>query len=316
MTVLEQIYLVGLVPVIAIEHPDSAEPLARALLDGGLPSAEVTFRTAAAQESIRRIAKTFPTILLGAGTVLTIDQVKSASDCGAKYIVSPGLNPKIVEYCLANSLPVTPGVATPSDVEVALDLGLEVVKFFPAEATGGLAYLKALSGPYGKMRYIPTGGINETNLLEYLKFPKTFACGGSWMVKPELIKAKKFDRIREITAEAVRLMLGFNLKQISIAVVGEGEAIQQAKMLAGLLGVPMSEMGNSLFVGEQFEIQKVPGCPSTLALGTHFLDRALAHLQQKGVYPRPDGLLKKDGKAIAARLEVKVGEFEVLLVQM
>lgn len=316
MTVLEQIRLTGLVPVIAIQHADDAEPLARTLVEGGLPIAEVTFRTAAAQEAIRRIAKTFPNVLLGAGTVLTVDQVKTAFDCGAKYIVSPGLNRKVVEYCLNNSLPVTPGVATPSDVEGALDMGLNIVKFFPAEASGGLAYLKALSGPYGNMRFIPTGGIDESNVLAYLKFPKTLACGGSWMVKPELIAAKKFDQIKELTARAVQLMLGFDLRRISVAVSGEAEAIQQARLLAGLLNVPVTEAGSSLFVGAEFEIQKSPGSPRTLSLGTHFLDRALAYLQRKGIQPQPDGVVYEKGRAIAARLDVTVGGFQISIIEV
>ena len=190
--VLRQVELLGIVPVIAIESASDAEPLAKALYDGGLPCAEVTFRTKAAQEAMTRIAKAFPDLLLGAGTVLTIEQVKTAVDCGAKFIVSPGLNRTVVEYCVAKGIPVTPGVATPSEVEVALELGLEVVKFFPAEATGGLPYLKAISAPYKSLRFIPTGGVDEKNLLSYLKFPKVLACGGSWMVKADLINAKRF----------------------------------------------------------------------------------------------------------------------------
>jgi 2-dehydro-3-deoxyphosphogluconate aldolase/(4S)-4-hydroxy-2-oxoglutarate aldolase len=316
MTVLEQIRLTGLVPVIAVQNADDAEPLARALLQGGLPSAEVTFRTAAAQEAIRRIAKAFPDMLLGAGTVLTVDQAKAASDYGAKYIVSPGLNPKVVEYCLRSSLPVTPGVTTPSDVEVALGLGLDVVKFFPAEASGGLVYLKALSGPYGNVRFIPTGGIDESNLLAYLKFPKTLACGGSWMVKPELIAAKKFDQISDLAARAVQLMLGFDLRRISVTASGESEAIQEAKVLAGFLNVPVTQLGSSLFVGTQLEIQKSPDAPRTITLGTHFLDRALAYLQRKGVQPEADGIVHKEGRAIAARLKATVGGFQISILEV
>ena len=253
--ILEQIRLIGLVPVIAIESAEDAEPLARALVEGGLPCAEVTFRTAAAQESIRRIARSMPGMLLGAGTVLSIDQVKLAVDCGARYIVSPGLNPKVVEYCVGKGIAVTPGISSPTDVEFALELGLSVVKFFPAEPAGGLTYLKSLAGPYGKVRYIPTGGIDESNLLSYLKFPKVFACGGSWMVKQDLIASKQFDRIRELTARAVQLMLGFALPE-----KGENGRVKVGSAWVSAGG----------------------GKTPSVGIGTHFPDRAAAQLQRLG----------------------------------
>jgi 2-dehydro-3-deoxyphosphogluconate aldolase/(4S)-4-hydroxy-2-oxoglutarate aldolase len=214
--VLEQIGLHGLVPVVVINDAAQAVPLSEALLAGGLSCIEVTFRTSAAPAAIGTIAKQFPTMLLGAGTVLTVDQVKQAVDLGSRYVVSPGLNRKVVEYCLTHDIPVTPGVATPTEIEVALELGLEVVKFFPAEAMGGLPYLKAIAAPYRKIRFIPTGGIDEKNFLPYLTFPSVTACGGSWMVKPELIAAGKFDDIRALTAQAVNLMLGFELRHVGI----------------------------------------------------------------------------------------------------
>jgi len=203
--ILTEIGLCGIVPVIVIEDKDNAVPLAKALVEGGLPVAEVTFRTKAARESIESIAKAYPEMLIGAGTVLTIDQVKAAVDVGAKYIVSPGLNPKVVEYCVANAISITPGIATPSDIERALEFDLEVVKYFPAESLGGLDYLKAISAPFGNLKFIPTGGIDEIKLLSYLKFPKVLACGGSWMVKSDLIAEKKFDEIKNLTSKAVLL---------------------------------------------------------------------------------------------------------------
>jgi len=204
--ILEEIGKLGLVPVIVIDDAQDAEPLAEALVKGGLPVAEVTFRTKAAKEAIQKISKAFPEMLLGAGTVLTIDQVKAAVDSGSKYIVSPGLNPKVVEYCVDNRIPITPGIATPSEIERALEFNLEVVKYFPAEPLGGVNYLKAVSAPYTGLKFIPTGGIDEKNLLTYLKFPKILACGGSWMVKGDLISAKKFDTILSMTIAAVELV--------------------------------------------------------------------------------------------------------------
>ncbi len=314
--ILEQLHLAGIVPVIAIQDANDAEPLARALLDGGLPCAEITFRTAAAQESIRRIAKAFPEMLLGAGTVLTVDQAQAALDCGARYIVSPGLNRKVVEYCLARSVAVTPGVATPSDVEVALELGLDVVKFFPAEASGGLSYLKALSGPYGKVGFIPTGGIDESNLLPYLKFPKTLACGGSWMVKPELITAKQFDKIRELTARAVQLMLGMTLDKVALAAKDGPEISQLGKILSGLLMQPVRKADSSLQVGNQFIVfKKAEDFPKhMLLIGTHFPERALFYLRTHGVEKREGGSFTLSGGVAGETLDLDMGGFAVGLV--
>jgi len=202
--VLEEIHRLRVVPVVAIKDVKDAEPLAQALIDANLPCAEITFRTDAAEDSIHILAKRGD-ILVGAGTVLNIGQVKIAVDAGAKFIVSPGFNPKAVQYCLDNNIPVIPGVCTPSDISLALDFGLEVVKFFPAEAFGGLQTLKAISAPYSMVRFIPTGGIGPETLVEYLSFPKVFACGGSWMVTSDLISSGNFSEIRRLTREAVEL---------------------------------------------------------------------------------------------------------------
>lgn len=202
--VLAEIERLKVVPVVAIQDAKDAPALADALLAGGLPCAEITFRTAAAPRAIERIAVRGD-ILVGAGTVLSVDQAKAAAGAGAKFIVSPGISPKVVGYCVENGIPVTPGICTPTDIETALGFGLEVVKFFPAEAIGGLKLLKAMSAPYGMMRFIPTGGINTQNLPDYLAFEKVLACGGSWMVKKDLIAAGKFDEITRLAREAVEI---------------------------------------------------------------------------------------------------------------
>jgi 2-dehydro-3-deoxyphosphogluconate aldolase/(4S)-4-hydroxy-2-oxoglutarate aldolase len=193
-----------IVPVVAIEDAENATPLADALIEGGLPCAEITFRTTAAEAVMATLAKRGD-ILVGAGTVLKIEQVRAAVDAGACFIVAPGFNPKVVEYCLDHSIPVTPGVATPTDIETALGFGLEIVKYFPAEAFGGLKTLKAISAPYTMMRLIPTGGINAGNVCEYLGHPKVAAVGGSWMVKSSLISDGQFETITRLTREAVAL---------------------------------------------------------------------------------------------------------------
>lgn len=192
-----------LMPVVVLHDALDAVPLARALLKGGLDVIEVTFRTTAAAESIRQITLQVPEMLVGAGTVLTEKQVNEAVDAGAKFVLTPGFNPIVVEACQRAKILIVPGVNNPTGVEQAMNYGLDLVKFFPAEATGGVAFLKAMSGPYGGMNYIPTGGINLQNLPSYLALKTVRACGGSWMVDPELIKAKKFDTITELTAQAV-----------------------------------------------------------------------------------------------------------------
>ena len=204
-TMNETIQGFGLVPVVVLNDAKDAVPRAKALCEGGLPVAEVTFRTDAAEESIRRIAEAFPEMLVGAGTVLTTDQVDRAVAAGAKFIVSPGFDPEIVDYCLSKEIPIYPGVVTPSELAQAVKRGLKVVKFFPAEAYGGVNTIKALAAPYPMVKFMPTGGVNLKNLKNYLECDKITACGGSWMVKGDLIKAGAFDEIRTLTADAVAL---------------------------------------------------------------------------------------------------------------
>lgn len=204
-TIAEQFYEYGVVPVVVLEDAKDALPLAEALIEGGLPCAEVTFRTEAAEESIRRMSEKYPDMLVGAGTVLTIEQVDRAVKAGAKFIVSPGFDPEIVDYCLNKDIPVFPGCITPSEVAQAAKRGMKVVKFFPAEQAGGVSMIKAMAAPYTMMKFMPTGGINAKNLKEYLEYDKILCCGGSWMVKGDMIRSGAFDKIKELTKEAVEL---------------------------------------------------------------------------------------------------------------
>lgn len=203
---LQKIQEIGIVPVVVLEDAKDAVPLAKALCEGGLPCAEVTFRTAAAEEAIRTIVQEFPEMLVCAGTVLTTDQVDRAVAAGAKFIVSPGLNPRIVKYCVDKGILIVPGCSNPSDVEQALENGLDVVKFFPAEQAGGLPMIKAMAAPYVGVKFMPTGGINAQNVKEYLAYDRILACGGSWMVKGDLIKAGEFEKITALVKEAVEIV--------------------------------------------------------------------------------------------------------------
>lgn len=206
MKTIEEIFAeLKVVPVVVLDDAKDAEPLAKALVEGGLPCAEVTFRTEAAAESIRIMTETYPDMLVGAGTVLTIEQVDKAVESGAKFIVSPGFDPEIVDYCIGKNIPVFPGCISPSEVAQAVKRGLKVVKFFPAEQSGGLAMIKAMAAPYHMLKFMPTGGINTKNLKEYLACDKILCCGGSWMVKGDMIKAGEFETIKKLTQEAKEL---------------------------------------------------------------------------------------------------------------
>ncbi|WP_026504606.1 bifunctional 4-hydroxy-2-oxoglutarate aldolase/2-dehydro-3-deoxy-phosphogluconate aldolase [Butyrivibrio sp. NC3005] len=204
--VLEKFEKIGIIPVVVLDDAKDAKKLGEALMKGGLPAAEVTFRTEAAEESIRIMSENFPDMLVGAGTVLTTEQVDRAVNAGAKFIVSPGFNPKVVKYCIEKNIPVTPGTQTPSEMEQAIEMGLDVVKFFPAEPAGGLKMIKAVSAPYTMLKFMPTGGISADNVREYLKFNKILACGGSWMVKKDMIVNGEFDKIEELVAQAAAIV--------------------------------------------------------------------------------------------------------------
>ncbi|MCI7099734.1 MAG: bifunctional 4-hydroxy-2-oxoglutarate aldolase/2-dehydro-3-deoxy-phosphogluconate aldolase [Lachnospiraceae bacterium] len=204
--IIEQFKKIGIIPVVVLNDAKDALPLGKALCDGGLPCAEVTFRTEAAEESIRLMAEAYPKLLVGAGTVLTREQVDRAVNAGARFIVSPGLNPSIVTYCQEKGIPVLPGVITPSEIAQALELGLEVVKFFPAEPAGGLKMIQAMGAAYTTLKFMPTGGINAQNVKDYLKSNKIIACGGSWMVKGEMIDEGRFDEIISLCREAAAIV--------------------------------------------------------------------------------------------------------------
>ncbi len=316
--ILQKIGDLGIVPVVKIDDAKDAVPLAQALKDGGLPLAEITFRTAAAEESIRKICAAHPDMLVGAGTVLTTDQADRAVKAGAKFIVTPGFSSAVVKHCTERKIPITPGVATPTEIQMALEHGLEVVKFFPADAFGGIKTLKAMSAPFGKVQFIPTGGISAANLAEYILFPKVLACGGSWMVKDELIKAGKFAEIAKLTREAIEIMLGFDLGHVGVNCADAGESLGLAKTLSAMFNQALKEGNSSNFAGKGFEINKNKGLGAHghIAVATHSLPRAIAWLTRKGV-AIDMGTAKKDaaGGMVAVYLKGEFGGFAVHLVQ-
>ena len=315
--VLEKIQKIGIVPVVVLDDAKDAAPLAKALCEGGLPCAEVTFRTAAAEESIRIMAKEFPDMLVGAGTVLTTEQVDRAVNAGAKFIVSPGLNPTVVKYCVDKGIPVTPGTSNPSDVEMAISLGLDVVKFFPAEQAGGINMIKAMAAPYTQMKFMPTGGINAKNINSYLAFDKILACGVSWMVKKDLVAAGEFDKIRDLTKEAVQTMLGFELAHIGINCENEEHADQTASAFDGLFGFTKKSGNSSVFAGTAVECMKAPGLGAKghIAVSTNSVARAKNYLEMMGYKFKEETAKFKGDKLTAIYLEDEIGGFAVHLVQ-
>ncbi|MBN1351744.1 bifunctional 4-hydroxy-2-oxoglutarate aldolase/2-dehydro-3-deoxy-phosphogluconate aldolase [candidate division KSB1 bacterium] len=299
----------GIIPVIKIESAEDAVPLTKALIDGGLPAAEVTFRTAAAEQAIKNISAAYPEVFVGAGTVLTTDQAQRAIDAGAKFIVSPGFNPKVVDYCLEQNVTVTPGISTPSELEAALERGLKVLKFFPAESLGGLEMLKSMSAPYSDVKFIPTGGINAENLLPYLKFNKVLACGGSWMVKAELISTKKFDEITHLVREALTVMLGFRIIGVRLKAERLDRAAALARQFQAVFNLPISLSNSMVQFSDAFSLKKDDGVGAAgeLVIGTQFLKRAIPFLQRSGI---------KTNSAIqgnCVELDLELDGFSVLL---
>ncbi|MGI5899172.1 MAG: bifunctional 4-hydroxy-2-oxoglutarate aldolase/2-dehydro-3-deoxy-phosphogluconate aldolase [Christensenellales bacterium] len=314
--VLERIQEIGIVPVIKIEDVSKAVPLAKALSEGGIPCAEVTFRAAGADIAIKAISDAMPDMLVGAGTVLTTEQVDRAVAAGAKFIVSPGLNPKVVAYCNEIGVPITPGCSNASDIEQAIELGLEVVKFFPAEAVGGLKAIKALAAPYGNMKFIPTGGISAANLNEYLAFDKIIACGGSWMVNEKLINEGKFDEIKKLANEAVMTMLGFSLAHVGINCEDEEEAQNVAKAICGLFGFEYLPGNSAIFTGTAVEVMKSMGRGTKGHIGfrTKTTNRAYAYLKSRGVEFIDESITRKDGKIVVAYIKREIGGFAIHIV--
>ena len=316
---IKELYTIGLIPVIKIENPDDAVPLAKALIDGGLPAAEITFRTACAAEAIKNITDAYPEMLVGAGTVLTTEQVDAAIAAGSKFIVSPGLNSKVVSYCLSKGVPMIPGCSNPSDVEAALELGLSTVKFFPAEAVGGLKMLKAMAAPYGNLTFMPTGGINADNLLDYLKFGKIVACGGSFMVKDELVKEKKWDEITALTRNAVKKMLGLEFVHMGINNENKAEAEKSAKLFSLMFGLPLRETSKSIFASEEFEFMtgKGPGKCGHIGIRTNFVDRAMAYFKRMGFEFDESSVTydEKTGKPKFVYFKDEISGFAIHLVQ-
>lgn len=316
--IIEKIYLNGIVPVIQLDDPEKAVPLMDALCKGGIQLAEITFRSQAAGEAIRRVNEYGPDMLLGAGTVINTKQVDEAISAGAKFLVSPGFNHNIVKYCLERDIPIIPGVSTPSEMESAIEMGLEFVKFFPAEQMGGAAFLKSIYAPYRQLKFMPTGGINSSNLNEYLKLPNVIACGGSWMVKPDLIKNSSFDEITRLAREAINHMLGFDIAHIGVNCSDSTEADSVTNTICEMFGF-QARMGDaSNFAGAGVEIlkSKYLGTHGHIAIHTNHVDRAIYCLKKSAVnFNEETRVVDDNGRTRTIYLKKEIGGFAFHLLQ-
>ncbi len=317
-TIAGQIRDLGIIPMIKIDHAKDAVPLAKALADGGLPVIEITFRTDAAEESIRHIASALPDILIGAGTVLTVDQAERAVKAGAKFIVTPGFSPSVVKYCNDRKILVTPGVATPSEIQMALDAGLDTVKLFPASDLGGIKTLKAMAAPYSMVNFIPTGGVTAENMVEYIMFPKVLAVGGSWLAKADMIKEGKFAEISALARQAISAMLGFDMAHIGINSDDADSSLAVAKKFASLFNLSLKEGNSSNFAGKGIEVNKSKGLGrhGHIAIATNSISRAIAYLERNDVAVDMSSAKKDNsGNLVAVYLKDEIGGFAAHLLQ-
>lgn len=307
---------IGLIPVIKIDNPEHAVPLGKTLLAGGLPVAEITFRTSVAEEAIRRLSDEVPELLLGAGTVINSKLAKRALAAGAKFIVSPGFNPDTIAWCLEHELPIIPGANTPSLIEAGLSKGLEIFKFFPAENSGGASMIQALSAPFGNVRFVPTGGIDITNIADYARLDAVFAIGGSWMVRTDLIQREQWDAIAQLCKEARLAIQGFSFAHLGINQENETVAAEAADLFAAF-GFPRRPGNSSIFVGKTFEIMKntYRGAMGHIGITCYSIERALAFLKSFGFSAIEETAKWDKGILTSIYLDKEIGGFAIHLVK-
>lgn len=312
MDMFKTIYELGIIPVVAIDDADKAVPLAKALSEGGLPAAEITFRTAAAEESIRRIVAECPDVLVGAGTVLTKEQADRAVAAGAKFIVTPGFNPEMIAYIKSLGIPMMPGAATPGEMEQAMSMGLTNIKFFPAEANGGVNKLKALAGPYQAAKWMPTGGVNAKNLNDYLSFDRIIACGGTWLATGADIAEGNWEGITKKCKEAVKTMLGFELRKVCI--YGDSaNAEKNAEFVASLFGFDCTETECGVQAGCVCFGKEESDAKGCIVINTLNGNRAMAYLKRMGAEIDPDIWYDKKGNVSCFGLKDTIAGFEICI---
>ena len=315
--VLKKIGDAGLVPVVVIDDAELAAPTAKALIDGGLDIIEITMRTDQGIQAIKNVKKAYPDMLIGAGTVITIDKAKESIDAGAEFIVSPGLDTELVKWCQDKNIAITPGVVTPTDIQQALKYNLEVLKFFPAGVYGGLKGCKALYGPYRMVKFIPTGGVNNDNLGDYADKNFVHAIGGSWLCKAPDINNRKFEKITQNVTESINILLGFELAHIGINAENEKESLTAAETFSDAFGFNLKKGNSSNFSGTGIEVNKSKGLGTMghIAIKTNSIPRAVYYLNKKGY--EVDWSTKKgtEQKTVAIYLKNEIGGFAIHLLQ-
>ena len=315
--VLERLGNTGLVPVVVIEDVANAVPTANALIAGGIDVMEITLRTKAGLDSIMAVAKSCPDMLVGAGTVITLDQTKQCADAGAKFIVSPGFNRSQVEWCLEKGLVVIPGCVTPTEIIEAMELGLNVLKFFPAKVYGGLEAIKSLAGPFGNVKFIPTGGVNAQNLGEFAASPFVHSAGGSWVCSKADIAAGNIEKITTLCAEAMWNLMGFEFAHVGINTIDADAAMMITDELGAAFGFEAKPGNSSNFAGDSFEIikGKYLGDNGHIAIRTNNISRAIVYLKKRGYEVNSDSAKYKGEKMVAIYLKDQIGGFAVHLLQ-
>lgn len=317
MDVLSRLAAAGVVPVVVLDNAADAVPTAKAMVAGGIDVMEITFRTAAAADSIRAVAAEVPEMMVGAGTVLNLEQCKLAVECGAKFIVSPGYDEETVAWCVENGVAVTPGCVTPTEIMAALKHGLKVVKFFPANVYGGLNAIKALSGPFVGLKFIPTGGVNQQNLGEFVSNPSIHAVGGSWVCPKADIAAHNFDKITQLCAEARRGVMGFELAHVGINCESADESLAVCEELEKAFDFEVKTGNSSNFASTGVEVMKSMylGKNGHLAVRTNKIETAIAELTKRGFAVDMDTAKYKGDRMVAVYLKNEIGGFAVHLLQ-
>lgn len=319
MEITELLGAYGLIPVVVLDHPEKAPPLSQALEDGGLPVMEITLRTEAGLAAIKAVRRAKSDFILGAGTVLTLEQCKAAVDAGASYIVSPGFNEIIVNWCIKNGIAVIPGCVTPSEIDRALASGLQIVKFFPASTYGGVAGCKALYGPYAAagIRFVPTGGISPSNLSDYADKPFIHAVGGGWLADEASIKRENYANITTSVRAAIDQLLGYEVAHVGINLEREEEALGVSGQFQAAFGWEAAVGNSSIFSSSGIEVLKSKGRGSMghLAVRTNSVDRAIFYLEKRGFPVDPESIRRKGGRATIAYLRDEIGGFAVHLLQ-
>lgn len=317
MDTMEKLGRGGIVPVVVIENADNAVDTADALKAGGIHSMEITLRTEAALDAIKNVAGERPDMLVGAGTVLNLEQAKLSIDAGAKFIVSPGFDEDVVRFCIEKNVAVTPGCVTPTEIMRAVKLGCKVLKFFPANVYGGLSALKALAGPFGGVKFIPTGGVNTENIGQFVNAPFVYAVGGSWVCPKADINAKNFEKITALCKEAVRAALGFEIAHVGINTPDAAASLNVATSLADALGMDLKHGSSSNFVGTAVEVMKEMylGANGHIAVRTNNVEIACGYFGEKGLEVDMDTAKYKNGNLTAVYLKDSFGGFAVHLLR-